>query len=230
MKIEVLSPKYGKHIIYIDKIDYDLVKNHTWSIAYHNENVYAVASINSKTIKMHRLIAGFPKGRVDHKDNNGLNNKRNNLRIATVAQNAMNKKLPKNNTTGFKGVLFVKKYGTYTAHLKLNGRYIHGGTFDLAADAAKKYNEMAIMYFGEFANINIIKEEDIVKVPTRPVACNNTSGYRGVTKSRHLFKGKIMVNGKNIYLGEFLSEKEAAIAYNNAVIKYSLPVKKLNTV
>jgi len=88
---------------------------------------------------------------VDHKDRNPLNNKIENLRLATKSQNQINKKLPKTNTTGFKGV-FITPNGKYQARLGHNGIQLYLGLFDTAKEA----NECVIInrkkLYGEFAD------------------------------------------------------------------------------
>ncbi len=87
--------------------------------------------------------------RVDHKNRNGLDNRRANLRIATPSQNNANSKIPINNTSGFKGVAFRKK--KWEAYIMVNQKKIHLGRFlakELAAAARSKAGQD---YFGEFA-------------------------------------------------------------------------------
>lgn len=160
MELKILSNKYGEHIIYIDDEDYDIISNYTWHINYHRKNVYAthVYRVNKKavSIKMHRLILGFPKEHIDHKDGNGLNNRKTNLRICTSAQNHHNRKIGSRNKSGFKGVCIHKRDKTYQASICVRGKYYYSCGHKTALDAAKKYNEMAIKHHGEFARLNVI--------------------------------------------------------------------------
>lgn len=102
---------------------------------------------------LHRDVLGAtPVQRVDHRDGNGLNCRRSNLRIATVAQNGMNMRLPKHNTSGYKG---VRKRGIrWQAYIKLDQRQLCLGRFDSAVEAAIAYNIRASELFGEFALLN----------------------------------------------------------------------------
>lgn len=108
-----------------------------------------------KTIRMHQLIIdGKP---IDHKDGNGLNNQKSNLRKSTCQQNNFNVGLTSRNKTGYKGVYKATRYQGYIATIRFSGKLIHGGSFKTAEEAALKYNELAKIYHGEFAWLNTIK-------------------------------------------------------------------------
>ena len=106
-------------------------------------------------IPMHRAIAarlGLPE--VDHKDHNGLHNWHGNLRPCTVSQNRANRRVPKNNTSGFKGVSFNRNEKKWVAGIRFNKRRIHLGYFRAPETAAKAYDAAAIQLFGDFALLN----------------------------------------------------------------------------
>ena len=110
-----------------------------------------------RRIYMHRDILGIPLGvEVDHKDGNGLNNQRYNLRPATHAQNLQNRGKPSSNTSGYKGVSWFKRDGKWRACIGVDGRVIHLGYYDTAEEAARAYNEAAPKYHGKFAKLNEI--------------------------------------------------------------------------
>lgn len=161
MEIIINSPKHGRHIILIDDADYYLINPYRWYIWKSKVGTfYACHSWKRKneevTIKMHRHILGItdPKIKVDHVDTNPLNNKRDNLRIATRSQNAMNRGKTIKNTTGFKGVTFEPKKKLYRVILTAGGVSYSGGRHKNIINAAKKYDELAIKHHGEFANLN----------------------------------------------------------------------------
>lgn len=93
---------------------------------------------------------------VDHKNQNGLDNQRSNLRYATYAQNLQNRRKHKVGSSKFKGVSL--KHGRWCARLTKNGCTIQLGDFDTPEKAAKAYNEAAIRYFGEFASLNLLEK------------------------------------------------------------------------
>ena len=101
---------------------------------------------------MHREILNSPRGsQVDHINGNGLDNRRQNLRICSFKQNHLNSR-PKNGGR-FKGV-FITPAGNWTAKIGFNGRLIHLGTFNKIEIAALEYDKAAKILFGEFARLN----------------------------------------------------------------------------
>lgn len=87
---------------------------------------------------------------VDHIDGNGLNNTRENLRIATRTQNNANRGAPHNNTTGYKGVSYDKARGKYLAKITVNKKQIQLGRHATAELAYAAYLEASKRLFGDF--------------------------------------------------------------------------------
>lgn len=147
----------------VDVEDSDLISRH-WYAYVDKTTCYAISHCGgrkAKRLRMHRIVMGRVLGRalleselVDHKDNNGLNNCRSNLRLATNAQNGCNRGLQRNNTSGYKGVQKCKD--KWKASIKVNKQVIYLGRFSDKHDAARAYNDAALKYHGEFACLNII--------------------------------------------------------------------------
>lgn len=148
---------------FIDDTDADLLVSR-WSIREDGYVAYLYRSTggsrNGKAAYhlLHRVIMGRMLGRelsslemVDHRDRDGLNNSRSNLRIATRSQNFANRKRQKNNTTGFKGVTRCPNGKRFYAQIQVNNRNIYLGTYDTAEEAHAAYLAAAKAYFGEFA-------------------------------------------------------------------------------
>ena len=108
-------------------------------------------------IKMHKEIMLPPQGKiVDHISGDGLDNRRRNLRICTVAENCYNKtKLP-TNPSGFKNVYRSGNQGKWKVEVGKNGVQYFGGVFISKLEAAKKANELMLKLHGEFARLNVI--------------------------------------------------------------------------
>jgi hypothetical protein len=107
-----------------------------------------------RRLYLHQAILGKQTGMdIDHEDGNGLNNRRSNLRHATKRQNQQNQKRAYG-VSRFKGVYKGKQPGSWKAHLRVNGKMTHIGTFYDEVEAAKAYDESARFHFGEFAGCN----------------------------------------------------------------------------
>ena len=114
---------------------------------------------------LHRLIMGLTFGdkrMVDHIDGDGLNNRRSNLRIATVTQNQWNRRANKSpdRTSRFKGVGFYPNKNCWRARITIDGKPTHIGYFLKEIDAAKAYDEVASRVHGEFSLLNFQKESE----------------------------------------------------------------------
>jgi hypothetical protein len=111
-----------------------------------------------KNTKIHRLVASHfvensdNKLFVDHIDNNKLNNIYTNLRWATQQENNRNKIIYSNNTSGFKGVVFDKRYNKWQARTRIDGKSICFGSFDKIEDAVEARVKAVNKIFGEFTN------------------------------------------------------------------------------
>jgi len=164
--ISIPLSKNGKHAgLYtaiIDECDSDIALLN-WTLSKRKFTEYAYRNIyqDSKHIKgffLHRVIMARVIGRelednefVDHINGNGLCNLRSNLRIVTNQQNMMNRKIHKDNKSGYKGVCWVKKAKKFCAQIQISGKRIHLGLFDSADEAYAAYCAAAKTYHGEYA-------------------------------------------------------------------------------
>lgn len=112
---------------------------------------------NRNLIPMHRQVLSVPDDMdVDHINGNGLDNRKSNLRICTTKENCSNRKINKNNKSGFKGISWSKKGGAWSASIGVNNKRLHLGYYKNKEDAARAYNHAAKILHGEFANLNKI--------------------------------------------------------------------------
>lgn len=153
MKIIPLSQgKFAK----VDDEDYERLMLRKW---HWNIRGYAISStyINRKVgcLYMHRVIMNTPEGmQTDHINGDKLDNRKENLRVCTSAENKANKGKQSNNTAGYKGVCWQKYAKKWQAQIKANGTLRYLGLFDTAKEAARAYNEVAKEIHGEFARLN----------------------------------------------------------------------------
>jgi len=108
---------------------------------------------------MHRLLANTPPHLFcDHINHNGLDNRKQNLRNCTKAQNNRNKRPHRNSTSEYKGVHWNKDHKKWTARIYAHGKAIHLGHFNDEKEAARAYDTAAKKYHRDFANLNLKSE------------------------------------------------------------------------
>ena len=164
MKFLVDSRKYGKYEVIIDIDDYDKIKNYRWYINYKTatateiNHFYIITHFNHHGMKLHRVILNTddPKILVDHINHNTLDNRKQNLRFCTTSQNAQNSIKHIDNTSGYKGVFWIKNEKKWRAQIVYNKKQICISLFDTKLEAAYAYNQAALKYHGEFAKLNEI--------------------------------------------------------------------------
>jgi hypothetical protein len=143
----------GRHVL-IDTSSIALVRGRCWSVETHG---YARARLGDRTVQMHRLIMNVTLGDkviVDHINGDRLDNRRSNLRIATVAQNSRNTRLSRLNSSGYKGVSWRSREQRWMARITRNGKSRYLGYFATAEEAARAYDAAAREAFGSFAKVN----------------------------------------------------------------------------
>lgn len=135
----------------VDDGDYDALDERRWCLSSPGGYAQRGTSENGRSysIFMHRQILGLGRGRddprlTDHINGNRLDNRRCNLRVVTSAENAQNKRLNANNSSGYKGVYWNRECQKWQAYGKVNGRIKYLGLFnDLEAAAKVAHNYRA---------------------------------------------------------------------------------------
>lgn len=150
----------------VDDEDYDRLMQHSWYVMKNFNTYYATRTFyppgekgKKVTIQMHREVLGLAPGEkilVDHKDRNGLHNTKLNLRLPSGSLSAYNRSFPEKASSPFRGVFLFKngKYCYWRAAIRVNRVLIHLGSFPNAATAAIAYDQAAIKYFEENAQLN----------------------------------------------------------------------------
>lgn len=146
----------------VDDDDYGWLDKNTWfAVVATHGNVYAARHTPTGRLKMHTAILEPPLGLiVDHKDGNGLNNQRDNLRLATNAQNSRNRLGRRDGSSVYKGVNrdYRRTKLSWAARINLNYKSLYLGTFNTEIAAALAYDAKARELFGEFARTNFSLE------------------------------------------------------------------------
>lgn len=221
------------YVAIVDDADYYMVSAYSWQITRptRSGNIYASGRVGGNLILMHRLILGLtdPRIMVDHKNCDGLDNRRTNLRLASKSQNNANQRKQDGKSSQYKGVFWNKLVGKWAASIKVDQNKINLGVFQLESDAANAYNLAAIEYFGEFARINDIVQDNTAIYPEygKPGKYNRvfkkplSSQYVGVTfdKERNKWVGQIRCGGMSARR-RFDNEIDAAVFYDAMAVEF----------
>ena len=155
-----MIPLTPENFAIVDPEDVAFLSRWKWQFRSLSGRNYAYRKTTIKgvelNIAMHREILGVadPKVFVDHKNGNGLDNRKDNLRMATNSQNQANRQKLRGGTSRYKGVCWNAKLSRWQAGIKVNGKSFHLGLFASETDAANAYDKAARERFGEFAYTN----------------------------------------------------------------------------
>jgi hypothetical protein len=141
----------------VDSELYQDIKDYRWYAKPSKGNWYAATKTKGLEIFMHNMLKDCPKNmELDHINQNGLDNRLKNLRVATRSQNRANVSRRKDNSSGHKGVSKTTYGNKWRAYICVNKKITHLGTFNSKEQAAKAYNEAAVKVWGDFAWLNEI--------------------------------------------------------------------------
>lgn len=153
-------PLTQNQVAIVDACDFEWLSRYKWFArwAKNTKSFYAARTTphfqgKQSTVFMHREILGLTKGnpnRCDHHNHDTLDNRRENLRLATATQNSQNRIKQSRNKSGFKGVSIYGRH--FRAHIRVNGKLLHLGIRPTAIEAYALYREASIRFHGEFAH------------------------------------------------------------------------------
>lgn len=204
----------GKFALVDDDI-YELYGHLKWNLSNtgYVQRIVRLGNGKRKNILLHRLVMNAPKGiQVDHINRDKLDNRRENLRLATSSQQQANQ-TAKGGYSKYKGVFKERsKRCPWFAAIRFEGKTYYLGSFATELEAAKAYNDAAKKLYGEFACLNDIPDE----VPDLTSKLREkTSRFKGVHKNEYgRWVAQIHINGKTRHVGVYDTEIEAAKAYN----------------
>lgn len=175
--IDVSTKKYPRAFAAVDDDCYDFLMRWTWHL---DGRGYVCRSYTEDGMRvrvfMHRAImevTQFGRERtVDHINGNPLDNRRQNLRVCSTAQNAHNSKRASNNTSGYKGVSWHKKDKKWQARICVGKKSVFLGNFDSVEAAYDAYCMGARKFHGEFANFGSHNSAVSRSEPFTPADCS----------------------------------------------------------
>lgn len=145
-KVALISPEDGGRVL-----------ARKWHAIWTGHAWYAASGWGGKRLYLHRFLMDAQRGRyVDHKNGNGLDNRRGNLRDCSQSQNMANMAKWKVGPSGFRGVFFDHRgrKKPWSASLTCAGKKQYLGCYQTAEEAAHAYDNAARKVFGEFARTN----------------------------------------------------------------------------
>lgn len=143
----------------VDDADFEAVNAFKWCAHKHKQLFHALRKLprvngKQKDLYMHTFL--LPEaGPIDHRDGDGLNNQRFNIRPATHKENQRAFRHKKQGLSSlFRGVSWHTAHHKWIARIRVDGKLKHVGYFETEADAARAYDTAARRYFGDFASPN----------------------------------------------------------------------------
>ena len=171
VQIDVSTKTYPSTFTVVDLDDFSILMDGKgrWIAAKvkpNSNSLYVVRGIGGRANRqfqlMHRVILGLRDSRIqsDHKNGDTLDNRRSNLRPSTQVQNSRNVKRRSNGTSKFKGVSWDKERNLWTVSIRGIDRPTREslGRFKDEIEAAKAYDAVALIRYGEFARLNFPEE------------------------------------------------------------------------
>jgi hypothetical protein len=149
----------GKYFAMVDDEDYDIVSNFSWHFSFVKKNMpYAKCLIEGKSVYLHRLIMQVSDSKIliDHKDGNGLNCQKNNLRTCSYSENSMNRKPFYGVSSKYIGVSFNSTRKKWIAQITKDKKHKFIGEFENEKDAAIARDIVAKELHGSFAKLNLL--------------------------------------------------------------------------
>jgi hypothetical protein len=144
----------------VDAVDADLLADSRWQCSIEG---YAVRYVRCapkprQKLALHRLVLERAIGRqlfeyeqADHINGDRLDNRRSNLRTASITQNRQNRARPKNNTSGVKGVFWMAGKNEWYAYISVNGKRKALGRYSTKEEAAARRAQAEQQHYGQFA-------------------------------------------------------------------------------
>lgn len=155
--MKIIPLTQGKVAI-VDDDDYARICHYKWHAAKNRHVWYARRCENNKLVPMHRdILCYFGASPIDHRNGDGLDNRKENLRVSTHSLNQINRKHRTKSASRYRGVSYHKRDSVWFSGITKNGTYTYLGRFKDEISAAIAYNNAAKKLFGEDAQLNALK-------------------------------------------------------------------------
>lgn len=227
----LLGGKYGSIIgnyAIVDDEDFERVNQYRWTAVKHtykNGHIKYYAYNEKNNIAMHRLIMNCTdKSKdIDHKNHNGLDNTKSNLRICTRSQNSANSRDKNRPVNGYeyRGIQKKPNGSHWRAFITFQLKRIYIGTYYTAEEAAEAYDRKAIELFGDFAYLNFPnKNYAILNPPNNIQKQIAKTGYKYININENLKKKyEVNIYDKKKRYRAYFYDIEDAINYKNKILK-----------
>ena len=207
-----LFGKYNYKFTLVDNDNFEELNKYRWML---NGTGYAYRKHNNKKELMHRVILKITDSQIaiDHINRNKLDNRKENLRIASKSQNGANTEKTKKPTSSiFKGV--SKKNNIFQATIRFNNKNYFIGYFHNEMEAAQNYDYYALKYFGEFACLNFPHYQYDNFVPQSKHKYSSHFYGISIIKSTQRWLATIIFNSIHYKIGDYQDEIIAAQHYD----------------
>ena len=163
--IDVSTRQYANMITQIDEDDIPLILDGRtkWCVIKAKRTFYVLRNVGGRKNRefqlLHRCVLGLTDSSKhgDHRNGDGLDNRRTNLRVASNQQNSRNGRAHRDSTSQYRGVSWDALRRKWTAGIGINGKRHGLGRFATEDEAARAYDAAAAAAFGEFARPNFGK-------------------------------------------------------------------------
>ena len=214
----------SSYLFEIDDEDFDRLAKYKWRL---NPDGYVFTCFDGVKVALHRMLLGLSTndGIVgDHIDGNTLNNRKSNLRPCSAKENGRNSRPSILNKTGYKGVTRVLLH--FEAHITADS-CIRIGSYHNVIHAAQAYDKYAMIHHKEFARLNFPEGHELYcknfpdeyAMDFKSINPKKTSKYRGVSFDKSKNKNKWTAKLSKKRIGQYLSEIEAARAYDKTYVE-----------
>lgn len=221
------------YVSLVNDCDLDLINRYTWFVIDDGCNPYACSKKDGRHLRMHRLIINAREGEtVDHINGNTLDNRRENLRIVSASQNAINRRKRSDNKSGVTGVYFSKAHNRWFACINIDKKKQTIGIFKTMEEAVSTRKEKEKEIYGDYVrpeNLRGVQAEIKSYDPTpnilRRASKKNITGKRGIRyapqrNKTNPYSARIHYKERDIHLGYFPTFEDALSAREKAEREY----------